>query len=119
MGTFPQPDLFGEYDAHRAQAEQAAAERAAWMARFERRWFEAPYDTAGGTKKGTPVHGWVCPACDSVEWNPCLLAINHGYDPHWPGSIPYRGTWGETCATLELERRHAEYDAKTAREATE
>jgi hypothetical protein len=98
MTASVQPDLFGDYDAQQADQERRAAERAEWLARFERRWFDAPYDAQGATKKGDAVHGWVCPACGVVDWTDFTLSINHGYDPHWPGFIPYAGrNFGDRC----------------------
>jgi hypothetical protein len=92
-----QLDLFGDEPARRKGP--TVAERAAWLARFERRWFEAPYDTAS-RPAGTPVHGWVCPSCGEVEWSGFTLSINHGYDPDVPARVPqwFAGAeFGDAC----------------------
>lgn len=101
--TAVQPDLFGEFDAAEDEKTAAAARRDAYTARFERRDFPAPHDTADGREAGHIVHGWVCPACGGVEWNDFLLGLNHGYHTYLPGQWP--GHWagaefGETCTRL-------------------
>jgi hypothetical protein len=94
-----QLDLFGEVIAHEEHLADTAARRTADRARYERRDFTAAYDTAGGTKKGDVVHGWVCPTCGGIEWSEYTLSLNHGYEPgrfetfpgYWTGD-PW-GTW--------------------------
>lgn len=95
-------DLFGTT----ARAEQ---ELAVWAARFERPDWIAPWDTAGGMKKGERRPGWRCPdpACGRVEPNEFLLSINHGWDPSVPGHEPFSGR----CHELGLRANHAAYDA--------
>ena len=98
-----QLDLFGEVEAK-------PDARAAWLARFERADWIAPWDTAGGMKKGDSTPGWRCPdpECGQVEINSTLLANNHGWDPFTPGYGPFDGR----CHRLRLLRAHAEADAR-------
>lgn len=88
-------DLFGQVEEAEREAAERAAAGAAWLARFERAEWIAPYDTAGGTPKGTRVPAWRCPdpECGEVEPGPSgfLLSINHGFDPDVPGWEPYDG----------------------------
>jgi hypothetical protein len=93
----------------RAQAETAASE---WAGRFERADWVAPYDTAGGTPKGTAIPGWRCPdpECGKIEPNGFLLSINHGWDPEIPGHAPFDGQ----CMTVKLAAAHAAYDKRQA-----
>jgi hypothetical protein len=56
-----QLDLFGEVEAAESVADARRRERAEWSARFERAPWVAPYDTAGGMKKGESKLGWRCP----------------------------------------------------------
>lgn len=88
-----QLDLFGEVERVEAEVVAAAAARETWTARFERAPWVAPYDTAGGMKKGDSVLGWRCPdpECGQVEINAYTLRINHGWDPGIPGEEPYAG----------------------------
>jgi hypothetical protein len=109
-----QLDLFGEAD----QAEQAASKdaqvRADWTARFERADWIAPYDTAGGTPKGTVLSGWRCPDpdCAEVEVNSFVLSINHGFDPDVPGWEPFDGRCAK-LRRLEAQRQHEDKTAAT------
>jgi hypothetical protein len=104
--TAVQPDLFGEDDAREA-------ERAVWLARFERRDFPAPYAT-GTAAEGDIVHGWVCPACGDVEWGAYQLVLNHGFDPHIPGRSPWGAEFGESCHRLRHQQAQAEGAAARA-----
>jgi hypothetical protein len=105
--TAVQLDLFGEVEAHERETAAKAAERAAeaqaWHARFERAPWVAPWDTAGGMKKGESVLGYRCPDpdCGQVEINSHILSLNHGFDPLIAGRAPYDGR----CH--RLRRRHA------------
>lgn len=114
MSELVQLDLFGEVE----QAEQAARDRdqarTEWLARFERADWVAPWDTAGGMKKGESLLGWRCPdpECSQVEVNEYHLMIEHGWDVHTPGSAPFDGR----CHRLRLLASHAHADAK--RQAT-
>jgi hypothetical protein len=99
-----------EFDDGRAQA------RADWAARFGRADWVAPWDTAGGMKKGDRVLGWVCPSCGQVEVNTFGLSINHGYDPDVPGWAPYTG-WGTPCHKQRLLAAHAAAEARRAASA--
>lgn len=98
-----QLDLFGEVEAREA-------ERAAWEARFERADWIAPYDTAGGMKKGESKPGWRCPdpECGVIEPSGFLLRLNHGFDPHVPGHQDFDGQ----CTRVRLLRNQAAYDRR-------
>jgi len=71
-----------------AEKQRAAA---AWRAQFARDWWVAPYDTAGGMRKGDRVLGWTCPDCGDIEPNEFGLGNNHGWYPDQPGSQPHGG----------------------------
>ena len=99
-----QLDLFGQIEAAETEAARQlgarAAERAAWLARFERVEFIAAYDWQNGVKAGDVVLGWRCPdpACGEVESTSFTLSLNHGFDPDIPGRQPYGGG----CTKLSL-----------------
>jgi len=103
-----QLDLFGEVEAREreaaAKAAEKAAEKAAWHAQFERASWVAPWDTAGGIKKGETVLGYRCPDpdCGQVEINAHILNLNHGFDPNLPGRAPYDGR----CRRLRHRHDH-------------
>ncbi|AOS94910.1 MULTISPECIES: hypothetical protein [Mycobacterium avium complex (MAC)] len=81
-----QLDLFGDVEREIDNSERRRRERVLWASLFERADWVAPYDCADGTAKGTAILGWRCPdpACQQIEPNGFLLAINHGFDPHVP-----------------------------------
>jgi hypothetical protein len=98
-----QLDLFGKVE----QADKHAQARADWAAHFERADWVAPYDTAGGTPKGTVLNGWRCPDpdCGQIEPNAFVLSINHGWDPDVPGREPFDGRCSK-LRLLEAQRQH-------------
>lgn len=109
-----QLDLFGE-------VEKRLDARAAWLARFERADWIAPWDTAAGPRPGdpplkkgecSPVPGWRCPdpECGEVAYNACRLEIDHGWDPHTPGREPFDGR----CHGVRLRRNQAAYAGDAA-----
>jgi hypothetical protein len=104
-----QLDLFGEVEKAEQDARDRAQAAAAWAARFERADWIAPWDTAGGMKKGDRVLGWRCPDpdCGQIEPNATLLANDHGWDPRMPGQEPFDGR----CHRLRLLAAHRAYDA--------
>lgn len=113
MSGAVQLDLFGEVEQAEREASKRERTRAAWLARFERADWIAPWDTAGGMKKGDSKPGWRCPdpGCGEVEPNEYWLLINHGWDPHQPGHEPFDGR----CHKLRLLRSHAKSaEARTA-----
>ena len=97
-----QLDLFGE-------VERAEDTKTAWLARFDRPDWVAPWDTAGGMRKGDRKPGWRCPDpdCGDIEPNSYLLYANHGWDPYRPGAEPFDGR----CTAVKLREAHALYDA--------
>jgi hypothetical protein len=105
-----QLDLFGEVEKAEQDARDRAQAAAAWAARFERADWIAPWDTAGGLKKGDRVLGWRCPdpACGQIEPNATLLANDHGWDPQVPGREPSDGC----CHRLRLLAAHRAYEAR-------
>lgn len=84
-----------------------------WQARFERAWWIAPHDTAGGLKAGERMLGWRCPdpACRRVESNSYLLAVNHGFDPDHPNA------WAFERGCTRLHLLACQEEARREREA--
>ena len=105
MSADVQLDLFGEVEARLDAC-------AAWLARFERADWVAPWDTAGGMKKGDSTPGWRCPdpECREIVINSYHLWIDHGWNPDIPGQEPFDGR----CHKLRLLATQAQYDAEHA-----